>query len=128
MMVTVDPIVIHDPQRLADWLVAAPQRFEFLLDTLFTLRNQYPSLELTLEVVDDDTVQITPSGYEPQRYRVSEYRAIADTLEPMRSGSGYAEFVKNYTDWRGRFQTWWHSWQAFIGQIRESDEHRTNIR
>jgi len=123
MMLTIEPMVVHEPQRLADWLVSDPKRFEFFLDTLYTVRNQYPSTELTVVLTDDDTVQITPSGYDPQQYRVSAYRAIADTLEPMQRSTGYAEFVKNYTDWRGRFQTWWHSWQAFMGQIRESNEH-----
>jgi hypothetical protein len=113
-MLTIDPIVLKKPNRVADWLIESPDRFEFLIDTLFVVRNQYPERELVvaLEDGDDDVLVVAPSDDPPFRFRYSEYRAIAEDLEPM-DAAGYKSFVERYTHWRKQFEEWWYGYQRF---------------
>jgi hypothetical protein len=114
-MLTIDPIVLKNPNRVADWMIESPDRFEFLVDTLFVMRQQYPERELRVELEsdDDDVLVVTPSDTPAFRFRYSDYRAIAGNLEPYRDGASYQSFVERYTDWRKQFEEWWYGYQRF---------------
>jgi hypothetical protein len=92
-------------------MTARQERIPFLMDTLFTMRQQYPDTELivSLDPTDDDVVLVEPSGMEPYRFRVSEYRAIEETLQPYHSSAGYRDFIRRYMEW-------WHCYRVFIGE------------
>jgi len=112
-MLTIDPIVLKNPNRVADWMMESPDRFEFLVDTLFVMRNQYPDRELVVELEDDDVLVVAPSDEPAFRFRYSDYRAIAENLEPYRDGANYKSFVERYTHWRKQFEEWWYGYQRF---------------
>jgi len=116
-MLTIDPIILKEPNRIADWILESPARFEFLIDTLFIMRQQYPEQELVVGLEDDDddvlVVALSDSDEPAFRFRYSEYRAVPETLEPYRDGAGYKSFVERYTHWRKQFQQWWYGYQRF---------------
>jgi hypothetical protein len=107
--------VLKNPNRVADWVLESPDRFEFLVDTLFVMRNQYPERELVVALEDgnDDVLVVAPSDEPAFRFRYSDYRAIAETIEPYRDGTGYKSFVERYTSWRKQFDEWWYGYQRF---------------
>jgi len=113
-MLSVDPIILKEPNRVADWILESPDRFEFLVDTLFVMRQQFPERELVvaLEDGDDDVLVVVPSDEPAFRFRYSDYRAIAEDLEPM-DAAGYKSFVERYTRWRKQFEEWWYGYQRF---------------
>jgi hypothetical protein len=114
-MLMIDPIRLREPNRVADWVLESPDRFEFLIDTLFVMRNQYPERELVVELEksDDDVLVVAPSDEAAFRFRYSDYRAIAENLEPYRDGTAYKSFVERYTHWRKQFEEWWYGYQRF---------------
>jgi hypothetical protein len=103
-MLTVDPIVVRNPNRIADWVMGSPDRYEFLRDTLFVMRNQYPERELVVELDsdDDDVLIVTPSEETAFRFRHSEYREISEN-----------SLIERYTTWRKQFDEWWYGYQQF---------------
>jgi hypothetical protein len=115
-MLTIDPITLKEPNRVADWILESPDRFEFLVDTLFTMRQQYPERELRVALEkdgEDDVLIVAPSDESVFRFRYSDYSAIAENLEPYRDGASYKSFVERYTDWRKQFEEWWYGYQRF---------------
>ena len=114
-MLTIDPLTMKEPNRVADWILESPDRFEFLVDTLFVMRQQFPERELVvaLEDGDDDVLVVVPSDEPAFRFRFSDYRAIAENLEPYRDGANYKSFVERYTHWRKQFEEWWYGYQRF---------------
>jgi hypothetical protein len=103
-MLTIDPIILKEPNRVADWMMESPDRYEFLCDTLFVMRNQYPERELVVALEDgeDDILIVAPSDEPAFRFRYSEYRTIAED-----------SFVERYTTWRKQFDEWWYGYQRF---------------
>ena len=128
-MLTIDPITLKEPNRVADWILESPDRFEFLIDTLFVMRNQYPERELVvaLEDGDDDVLVVAPSDESIFRFRYSDYRAIAENLEPYRDGAGYKSFVERYTDWRKQFEEWWYGYQRFATLLGATSADKTSV-
>jgi len=117
VLATILQVTLNDPYRFSDWMAARQERIPFLRDILLTMRRQFPDTELivSLDPTDDDVVLVEPSGMEPYRFRVSEYRAIQETLQPYPSSAGYRDFLRRYRDWRDRFQAWWHAYRSFLG-------------
>jgi hypothetical protein len=117
-MVDCEPVTLKDPHRFSDWMTARQERIPFLMDTLFTMRRQFPGTELivSLDPTDDDVVLVEPSGMEPYRFRVSEYLAIKETLRPSRNSAGYRDFVRCYREWRNQYLAWWDSYRRFLGE------------
>jgi hypothetical protein len=128
-MLTIDPITVKNPNRVADWMMESRGRFEFLVDTLFVMRNQFPERELVVELDsdDDDVLSVAPSGESAFRFRYSDYRAIAENLEPYRDGADYASFVKRYTHWRKQFEEWWYGYQRFATLISSADTEKNPV-
>jgi len=128
-MLTIDPITLKEPNRVADWMLESPDRFEFLVDTLFVMRNQFPERELVvaLEDGDDDVLCVAPSDESVFRFRYSDYRAIAENLEPYRDGTGYKSFVQRYTDWRKQFQEWWYGYQRFATLLSSTNADKNPV-
>jgi hypothetical protein len=128
-MLTIDPIVLKNPNRVADWLIESPNRFEFLVNTLFVMRQQYPERELCVELDsdDDDVLVVAPSDEPVFRFRYSEYRTIAENLEPHRDGAGYESFVERYTDWRRQFEEWWYGYQRFAMLLSSTDMNKKSV-
>jgi hypothetical protein len=122
MMNPIELVTLKEPQRFYDWMNNDRERIRFLKDIMFTLREQYPDTELifSLDPTDDDTVIVEPYGSEPYQFRVSEYRAIEETLQPYRSGVNYREFVRRYTDWCSQFQAWWNSYCDYMIRLRRT--------
>jgi hypothetical protein len=119
-MLTIDPIILKEPNRVADWMMESPDRFEFLINTLFVMRQQYPERELRVELDsdDDDVLIVAPSDMPVFRFRYSDYSAIAENLEPYRDGTAYKSFVERYTHWRKQFEEWWYGYQRFATLLR----------
>jgi len=128
-MLTIDPIVLKKPNRVADWILESPDRFEFLIDTLFVMRNQYPERELVvaLEDGDDDVLIVAPSDEPAFRFRYSEYRGVAEDLEPYRDGTSYKSFVERYTHWRKQFEEWWYGYQRFATLLGATDTDKPSV-
>jgi hypothetical protein len=128
-MLTIDPIVLKNPNRVADWVVGSPDRFEFLIDTLFVMRQQFPERELQVELEDGDdaVLVVTPSDESAFRFRYSEYHAIAENLEPYRDGASYRSFVKQYTHWRKQFEEWWYGYQRFATLLRSTSTNEQSV-
>ena len=128
-MLTIEPITLKEPNRVADWLVESPDRFEFLVDTLFVMRQQYPERELVvaLEDGDDDVLVVAPSDESIFRFRYSDYRAIAEDLEPYRDGASYKSFVERYTHWRKQFEEWWYGYQRFAVLLSATDTDKPSV-
>lgn len=128
-MLTIDPITLKDPNRVADWILESPDRFEFLVDTLFVMRNQYPERELVvaLDDGDDDVLVVAPSDESVFRFRYSDYRAIAENIEPYRDGAGYKSFVKRYTSWRKQFDAWWYGYQRFATLLSATSTDKKSV-
>jgi hypothetical protein len=122
-MLTIDPIVLKNPDRIAAWIAESPDRFEFLMDTLFVMRNQFPERELVVELDrdDDDVLCVVPSDEPMFQFRYSEYCAIAESLEPFRDGASYKSFVERYTHWRKQFSEWWDGYQRFATLLGATD-------
>ncbi len=131
VLATILRVTLNDPYRFSDWMAARQERIPFLRDVLFTMRQQFPDTELifSLETTDDDVVIVEPSGMEPYRFRVSEYLAIQETVQPYHSNAGYRDFLRRYRNWHNRFQAWWHGYRSFLGD--EQSRHqsvRTEVR
>jgi len=128
-MLTIDPIVLKNPNRVADWMIESPGRFEFLVDTLFVMRQQFPERELVVELQedDDDVLVVAPSDEPAFRFRYSEYRAIAENLEPYRDGAGYKSFVERYTAWRKQFEEWWYGYQRFATLLSATNTDKPSV-
>jgi hypothetical protein len=128
-MLTVDPIVLKDPKCIADWIVESPNRFEFLVDTLFVMRQQFPERELRVELEDgdEDVLVVTPSDEPAFRFRYSEYCAIAKELEPHRNDMGYQSFVERYTAWRKQLEEWWYGYQRFATLLRSTSTNKQSV-
>jgi hypothetical protein len=128
-MLTVDPIVLKNPSRVANWIVESPNRFEFLVDTLFVMRQQYPEQELVVELEegDDDVIVVTPSDESAFRFRYSEYRKISENLGPHQDGMGYKSFVERYTAWRKQFEKWWCGYQQFAVYLNAHDANKEPV-
>jgi len=128
-MLTIDPIVLKNPNRVADWLIESPDRFEFLMDTLFVMRNQYPERELVvaLEDGDDDVLVVAPSDESIFRFRYSDYRRVSENLEPYRDGADYKSFVERYTHWRKQFEEWWYGYQRFAVLLSATDTDKPSV-
>jgi len=93
------------------------------------MRNQYPERELVvaLEDGDDDVLVVAPSDESIFRFRYSDYRAIAENLEPYRDGAGYKSFVERYTDWRKQFEEWWYGYQRFATLLGATSADKTSV-
>ena len=128
-MLTIDPLTLKEPNRVADWLIESPDRFEFLVDTLFVMRQHYPERELVvaLDRDDDDVLVVAPSDESIFRFRYSDYRAIAENLEPYRDGTGYKSFVERYTDWRKQFEEWWYGYQRLALQLNSTSTDKNPV-
>jgi hypothetical protein len=128
-MLTVDPIAFKDPNRIADWVVKSPDRFEFLVDTLFVMRQQFPERELRVELEDGDdaVLVVTPSDEPAFRFRHSEYCAIVKGLEPYRNDTGYQSFVERYAAWRKQFEEWWYGYQRFATLLRSTSTNKRAV-
>ena len=128
-MLTIDPLVLKNPNRVADWILESPDRFEFLMDTLFVMRNQYPErgLVVALEDGDDDVLVVAPSDEPAFRFRYSEYRAVAEDLEPHRNSTGYKSFVERYTHWRKQFEEWWYGYQRFATLLSATRKDKQSV-
>ena len=118
----IEVVTLKDPDRFSDWMSAREERIQFLVDVMFTMRQQYPDAELvfSLDSTDDDAVIVEPSGSEPVRFRVSECRAINETLQPCQSGAGYCDFVRSYTEWYGLFEAWVRGYREYMTQLEQS--------
>ncbi len=116
-MLTIDPIVLKNPNRVADWISKNPDRFVFLMDTLFMMRDQYPEQGLVVELEDDDVLCVASSDEHPFRFHYSDYRKVAESFEAYRDDSGYKSFVERYTRWCKEFQEWWYGYQRFAELI-----------
>ena len=129
-MLTIDPIVLKKPNHVADWLIESPDRFEFLVDTLFVMRNQYPERELVVELDsgDDDVLVVAPSDEPAFRFRYSEYRRVSENLEPHRNNAGYKSFVERYTDWRRQFEEWWYGYQRFATLLSATSADQKSVK
>ena len=112
-MLTIDPIILKNPNRVADWIMESPDRFDFLVYTLFVVCQQYPERELVVALEDDDVLCVAPSDEPPLQFRYSEYRRVSESLEPYRDGAAYKSFVERYTRWRKQFDQWWYGYQRF---------------
>jgi len=128
----VELITLKDPYRFYDWMTAHPQRIPFLMDVMFTMRQQHPDTELifSLDPSNDDVVFVEPSGMEPYQFRVSDYRAIKETLQFYQSNASYRNFVRRYRDWCNQFQEWIRSYSDYITRLERlvpKDEHRRTL-
>ena len=114
----IELIRLKDPHRFCDWTMVRQERIAFLLDIMFTICQHYPDTELvfSLDVDDEDVIIVEPCGVEPYRFRLSEYRAIEDMLQPHLDSASYRDFIRSYRDWRNQFQAWWSSYSDHMAR------------
>ena len=118
----IELVTLKDPYRFYDWMTAHPQRIPFLMDVMFTMRQQYPDTELifSLDPSDDDVVFVEPYGFaEPYQFRVSDYHAIKETLQFYQSDASYRNFIRRYRNWRHQFRAWWDSYRDYIKRLEQ---------
>jgi hypothetical protein len=116
-------IKLKDPHRFCEWVAAHQGRVSFLMDMMFTMCRHYPDTELIfyLDENDDNVIIVEPCGMEPYRFRLSEYRAIEDMLQPYQDSTSYRDFIRIYRDWCNQFRAWWHSYRDYILSSERSD-------
>jgi len=118
MMNRIELIRLREPHWFYEWLTERQERIAFLIDIMFTICQHYPDTELvfSLDVDDEDVIIVEPCGVEPYRFRLSEYRAIEDMLQPHLDSASYRDFIRSYRDWRNQFQAWWSSYSDHMAR------------
>ena len=123
----IELVTLKDPYRFHDWTNAHQKRVSFLRDIMFIMRQQYPDTELvfSLDPADDDMVIVEPSGLaEPYRFRVSEYCAIEEMLQPHLNSTSYRNFVQRYEEWCRQFEVWIRSYNDYITRLKSTTAYQ----